>query len=1412
MPTINKRFLLKMLLALFAFSGALVAAHAVQASRIPAALKTQSDRAAEAGKTDVAIHYLRQYLEFKPEEIESQIKLAELLAQRPPTQRGMTDLLFLYDKILRLDQARFDPRRHDIRRQAFETALRAGKFTDAVTHGQALLQDFPTDAALWDRLAAAQTGLSQHAAARKSYEEAVRCAPDEITHYQHLAQLVWKNLDDKAGARAVLDRMVQALPQNPNAFLTRARFDTLLADEETVARQFARPIADLHRVIELDPEHAEAALLLAELMQRNRNIPAAHALLRDAVALYPKDLKIVRGLSWLELIRGNVAASITVLEDGLKATPDGFDLMVPLADLLIQQNDTVRTAEILKRLEARKAPPTQVKYLRARMVMREEKWDKAVNLIDALRRDPDVVKLTGLQLQLNLLSAACYSKLGDQSAEEKAYQRVTTADPKNVTARVGLGNLYLNQGRFDDAAREFESALQSPYATGTVVSQWVKLKARLLQSDPQANWTRLEAAVGAAAPRFGRGSVEPLLLRGEVLAAQGKLMEAVKLLRQETARRPADGHLWAALALTTADFSGCAAGLVVLDEAQASAGDCADVRLARAALYSREPGRVRPIEALAEHTESWPENEQLRLLSGLVEVYDRLGDAERVVQLLRRIVARQPSNVGVWLKLHERAGTGPAASAARAAIAKLETESAPSVVLCDARTATAETAPSVLPRVLHAFGADPTRADVCLALARLKTLTGDTTAAAELTERAFKLEPTRYECAEALVAQHAKAGATDRTAQLLARLANDPRWAGEPFRRMVGHVLPVLPAPVAANLLAQCRKLVERDPNGLPWMAESGVLLRMPEAANLVDEATRRPGATSDDWLRKALFASRDNPAAGPEVLATARAALPVATYFQLVAVYCDTAAGSTFTPEVADPAERRALAQARLSVKLSRSQAADGGKVLEAFLAGKDVPAADADWARRNLAMIYAVGGTPEDRVRAMNLIRTVVSTEALSPEELRATASVLTTLGRYLEGPDRRAVLNGAITSLAAAYKTTSAPSYLFAMSQLYRALGERRKSRECLQTLLNDEKDPSYAFYLRAALDELVEDNYFEAAATFAGRLTAKAAGDFNALASVARFECKAGRPERGLAIAEDYARVADGGSGDYLVRSARVAELLDELSRLPNVRGTPVARRMADAAVERYTAIVPNRPEAIVGAAGVLAADGRTADAFDRIERLNRYIPTRLRASAGLAIVRGRGEVTERQAELARKWLDDCLAEEPDSIPLLLNRAEFLALRRDTTGATNGFKEVIKKEPKNVIALNNLAWLLAADPATADEALKLVAQATREGGLTGELLDTRARVQITLKQYTAAHHDLAEAISHQPTALRWFHVAVLRMNQTPQQPEEARKAFQEAKRRGIEAKDVHPADLSVFKVLDAANKAVDAAKEK
>ncbi|HSQ55526.1 MAG TPA: tetratricopeptide repeat protein, partial [Gemmata sp.] len=436
MPTINKPFLLRVVLVVAALTGILFGVHAIQADRIPDALRRQADRAAESQKIDLAIHYLRQYLEFMPEDVEAQIRLVDLLKKRAPTARGQSEVLFLYERILRTD-----PGQETIRREALESCLKRARYSDAVTHAEALLKSHPEEASLWQQLGAAQAGLHQLPAARQSYETALAREPAAMIGYQRLAQLLWRNMNDPAAARDALNRMTKAMPQSPEAHLVRARFETFLADDATspVHLDSAVVIGELRRVLELDPENAEASLLLAEQYQRQRMIPAAHALLRDAVSLYPRDLPLIRSLSWLEVVRGNTPGAIAVLEDGLKANPEALDLLVPLADLLAQQGDTTRTNEILQRLESMKgnanrltstaaqSQAIQMKYLKARLAMRDQKWSDAATLLDALRKE--VNNLPAFETQLNILLAMCAAQLADRVAEETAYQRVVISDP-----------------------------------------------------------------------------------------------------------------------------------------------------------------------------------------------------------------------------------------------------------------------------------------------------------------------------------------------------------------------------------------------------------------------------------------------------------------------------------------------------------------------------------------------------------------------------------------------------------------------------------------------------------------------------------------------------------------------------------------------------------------------------------------------------------------------------------------------------------------------------------------------------------------------------------------------------------------------------------------------------------------------
>ena len=1406
LPTINKRFLLKMLLALGLLVGTLAGVHAFQSRRIPDALRRQSARAADAGKKDAAISYLRQYLEFRPADIEAQEELAELVKSRPNSNGH--DLLLLYERILRTD-----PNRDAIRREALQLALALGRNTDAETHAEWLLKEFPGEASLWRNLASAQIALHQPAdKVQKSLEEAIRLEPAKAPAYHQLATYLLRDMHRPADAKLVLDRLIAALPGDPQSYISRAVFATMIEESNILPLDSA--IVDLRKALELAPENAEGLLRLSEQLQRGRDLAAASDLLATGIRVYPKDPRFVRSLAWLELNRGNIGSSVAVLEAALERVPreNSFELLVPLADLLVQLGETERSREILVKLEARstREAKMQAKYIRGRLAMREDFWDEAIGILLALRSDTlgDKQGLTGLENQTNLLLSQCYRRKGNAEKELECLTLLTNRDAQHLAGREALGKAYLNAGRFDEAIREYETAARSPYASAATRTTLLKMRATQLrtQSLPAApiQWDALEAEAKDVASKFGPANSDGAILRAEIAALRGNLEKAVVLLRAEAYRRPSDVKLWGILAQMLADLAGVPVGLAILDEAQAIAGDGPDLRLARAMLYTKDPAKLRSIERLAGQIDTWPDAEQQRLLDGLLEVYDRLGDDAGMLKTYRRMAGRRFTDAATWDAVFERAvkiNDTAMKAEAEAALAKLpngaDSQSLRSAWETLAKKQLAD-APAAREALEKRYGAKPDRADVCIALGRLQALQGDMASAGQSLDRAVLLEPNRFAPVQARIEFFARF-AEASLPQTVKLLAQDYRWSGEPFQRAIRQCTVRLGESGGRQLLEIAKRWTESSTGEFGWLGESYAALKLPaEAAANFELGVLSPRATTDDWLRLILFQAGSERVVA--VLDRAKMKLPPAQYVVLLATVAESAAvPKGWKPVLDTDADRRQFAQASLAVKLSRYQRQDAIALLETFLDDSSRPKGDRAWARRNLAMLYVSQGNPLDRKRAKDLLAAKDNSPGETTDEKRATAAVLAGLARHLESNDRKQVIGRAIEILRDVVDVTKDRRDQFLLAQMSRTSGERDgrvHGRKLLLELL--EKDSKNIDYLVAGLEEASEPEDREFADGCAARLLLNFPTEFRAISAVARYENRIGRPERSLELANGYARTADSSPGDLPLRYARIAELLDELARSADVRRTELGRKMTDSAVDKYESLFANRPEAVVAAAGLLAADGRTDEAFAKIERHSKMLPMRVKVMAGLAVLRA-SPTTPRQIALVQEWLTVAKNGEPGSIPVLLNEAEFYNLQSDHAKAERAYEAVLALEDRNVVALNNLAWLLAANPQKAVRAAELLELAVKEIGLTGELLDTRARIKIAARQFDAAERDLLQALSQEKTPLRMFHLALAMQSQTPARTDEAAAQFKHAKAKGLKEQSVHPADIALYRTL-------------
>jgi tetratricopeptide (TPR) repeat protein len=1381
MPTINKRFLLILLATFAGLTGVLVAAHEIQARRIPDALRRQADRAVAEGNGDNAIRYLRQFLEFRPDDVDARVELADRLHARGSKR----ELSFLYDTILRAD-----PTRTATRKLAVSHALATARYTDAAEHAEKLIEADPADGTAWRQLADARAALHRTDDAAAAYERAIALTPDDPSAFREFVEWRWAEGTNPAAAKALADRFANAFPNRAEPYVLRARM--AMAESEAARPEIK---ADLDRALALTPNHADALVYSADWLQRAGETSAARDVLAKGTAEHKADVRFYRRLSWLDLHRGNMPLAVATLEAGLTNVTAGSDeLLIPLGDLLVQLGETKRADAIVATLAAKKGamPQVQANYLRARLAMRADDWAKALALLTGLRTE--TVALPGLATQTNLLLAIAHRRTGHAAAERECLQLVLNRDPNHVPARVALGQSYLAAGDVGAAIREYDAAVASPYSTGDTAVMAVRIKAARLRSlglaRPQ-DWAELDRLAAATAAKFGPQSAEPVMLRAELIGRRGEPGRAAAYLRQEIAKRPGDVKLWCAVAEWTGAALGVGAGLAVCDEATTVTGDGPDVRVARANLMARDPLHAYPFDALDRQIDGWVDADQSRLLVGLVDAADRAGDADAVVRFSRRLAARRASDSLAWLALFEKARAAnddATAAFARGQIVSREGAAGPNAVLCDAIAAPADAAAGLTDRLVSAFGPAPTRPDVCVALATCRARAGNATAADELFERALVIDPTGFDATRAALVHYTTTRNEPATRSLIGRLVTDPRWAGDPLRRVVVDALTRAKAD-GTTLRGEVDRVSRAEANRLTWLGDCDRAIgATSRAVAAYAAACDLPTATPDDFLRYAVAADR------AAVMAKAEKTLTKPAYFAAAAALTSSEKANGWSATMTNPDDRVAFARARVQFETARGNLTAATKALADLAAEPRLPPADAAWANRTRALLLASKGTSEDRRTAAKLLLDAAPT-AGTADEKRAAAATLVSLHRHLDGDDRTRVLTRA-TELLTGSVVNRDPFLLF---QVYRALGDPA-SREKARTLLNDllKSEPTNGDYLVAGLDELTESKAFDAAKPFAELLRQHHPADSRAVASLARYECAAGRPGAAVPLVEGYVRVADRTPAERATRLGRAADLLDDLARRPAVKTAPAGKALADAAVAYYANLLPGRVEALSAAAGLLAATGRTAEAFAFVDRHGASLPARAKAAAGVSILRA-GDTTPFAVNAARTWLDAAKAEDPEATAVLLTEGEFFTHAGDAAAAERAFQAVLDRDPNHGIALNNLAWVLAPRADQAKRAMDLIDRAAKETGLTPELLDTRARVRIASKQTDLAEKDLLAALTQEKTPLRYFHLAMAKNGATPPNPDEAKRAFRSAVDRGLDAPMIHPADLSTYRAF-------------
>jgi Tfp pilus assembly protein PilF len=223
-----------------------------------------------------------------------------------------------------------------------------------------------------------------------------------------------------------------------------------------------------------------------------------------------------------------------------------------------------------------------------------------------------------------------------------------------------------------------------------------------------------------------------------------------------------------------------------------------------------------------------------------------------------------------------------------------------------------------------------------------------------------------------------------------------------------------------------------------------------------------------------------------------------------------------------------------------------------------------------------------------------------------------------------------------------------------------------------------------------------------------------------------------------------------------------------------------------------------PEASLLLAQHLAKHQRVAEALALCEQVSGKVVPELMVQAAVTVLRV-GSGTPEQQGIVEGWISKAISTQPKNAMFHILLAEVRDLGGRHNDALSLYRQILQGEPANVVALNNLAFLMALKKEGLQEASVLIDKAIAIAGPQAPLLDTRAIVVLQQGRVKQAIQDLQQAVAQGGSAEHYFHMAWAQLQDG--NPKAAAHAYAEALDRGLDADKVHALERTVFQELAA-----------
>ncbi len=436
--------------------------HGYQVKRNAGVFLERADRAAKEAETaepaeKAALYrkeaeHLRRYLAFRPRDTEARARLGILLEKFVRTSKDLSNILIVYDTVLRQD-----PARADIRLRAAKIAMMLGRHADALERLKALGALDSRDSELHTLYGQCLEATGDYKGASSQYAKAVELPPVKLGTYALYAALLRRRSNDAAAADKLMEKMTKDVP-TAEAFLVLCNYWKEFDKTKDGAERAARALAEAQK---LAPDNAEVLLQSAALARAEEGpnaLAKARKFLARGIEVHPRDVRMYQALATLEQGAGQRGEAVAVLRRGLETLPGQVDLLWTLADLRVGDGDESEMGDLIEQMKKGGVMPARLDYLGARLLLSKGRWRETADLLERTRSELEAWPL--LMRHSDLLLARCYEKLGELDQQYVAYNRLVTSDPLSIPGNLGLGASLEALGRDEDALKAYQRILR----------------------------------------------------------------------------------------------------------------------------------------------------------------------------------------------------------------------------------------------------------------------------------------------------------------------------------------------------------------------------------------------------------------------------------------------------------------------------------------------------------------------------------------------------------------------------------------------------------------------------------------------------------------------------------------------------------------------------------------------------------------------------------------------------------------------------------------------------------------------------------------------------------------------------------------------------------------------------------------